>query len=227
MNRSEKLKQLTSKTLIDDVVMTILALFSVCLLAFELTTDLTSMQENFIIKADTAIALVFLLEWLMRLSFAKEKKRFVKSYWWELLASIPVTTNATQALRAIRLLRVIRVVRLGARVSQIAQASKQLAKYSYLITISVVFLSVSFASSLAFNVFEKGVNPNVHNLWDSFWWSIVTATTIGYGDIYPQTTGGRITAIFLMMFGIGSLGVLTANVANTLIKQNKDNDQNS
>ena len=66
------------------------------------------------------------------------------------------------------------------------------------------------------------VNQNVHGFFDSFWWAMSTVTTVGYGDIYPVTTEGRIVAIFLMLAGIGTLGVYTAAIANYVIRQNRD-----
>ena len=68
---------------------------------------------------------------------------------------------------------------------------------------------------------EAGHNENVKSLWDSFWWTIVTITTVGYGDIYPVTTGGRILAIFLMLGGIATFSAATATIAAHLIERNK------
>ncbi len=59
------------------------------------------------------------------------------------------------------------------------------------------------------------------SLADSLWWTIVTITTVGYGDIYPASFGGRIVGALLMLFGIGFLGMLTATLASTFIEERR------
>ncbi len=73
-------------------------------------------------------------------------------------------------------------------------------------------LLLLIASSIAIDFFE----PNI-SLVNGFWWSIVTLTTVGYGDISPATIGGRVIAVILMLFGIGLLGTLSATIASFLI----------
>jgi voltage-gated potassium channel len=215
-----KLKQLLANTIVDDILMVVLALFSVALLIVETNTPLTGKQSNTIVVTDLVIAGIFLVEWIIRFIDADDRKLFVKKYWWELLASIPIPSNFAQALRALRVLRVLRIIRLAVRLKQVSDFSKTLSKHSYVIQILIVFLSVTFIASVVFDTFERGLNTHVHNSWDSFWWATATATTIGYGDIYPVTTAGRIDALFLAFFGIGVLGLLTAKIATTLIKEN-------
>jgi voltage-gated potassium channel len=60
---------------------------------------------------------------------------------------------------------------------------------------------------------------NIHTLGDAVWWSFVTVTTVGYGDFYPVTTGGRITACFIMGTGLLTLAVITAQVASSFVGQ--------
>jgi len=62
-------------------------------------------------------------------------------------------------------------------------------------------------------------HSNIHTLGDSVWWSLVTVTTVGYGDFFPVTTGGRITACFIMATGLLTLAVLTAQVASSFVAQ--------
>lgn len=219
MTQYLKFRDLLDKSLIDDITMVVLAIFSVVLLIVETNTYPGTHQAHVYDVIDISIAFIFLIEWFYRLQTAPSKKQFVKNCWWELLASIPITSNFAQALRALRILRVLRILRLATRLKQISDFSKTLSRHSYVIQILLVFLSITFIASVLFDTFERGLNPHVHSTWDSFWWGMSTATTIAYGDIAPVTTGGRVVAIFLALFGLGTLGLLTAKIASTFIKE--------
>jgi voltage-gated potassium channel len=69
---------------------------------------------------------------------------------------------------------------------------------------------------------ENAKGANIHSYPDALWWAIVTVTTVGYGDRYPVTEGGRVVAAVLMLVGIGLIGVLTATVASVFIKEHTD-----
>ena len=92
----------------------------------------------------------------------------------------------------------------------------------------MIVVVIALLSAAGFYYFESGrdaagnlVNDKVKTFGDSLWWTMVTMTTIGYGDIYPVTVGGRLVAIFLMFVGIGTLGISTAAIAAYFVK----NDQ--
>ena len=69
-------------------------------------------------------------------------------------------------------------------------------------------------------LFERHApHSNIHTLGDALWWSFVTVTTVGYGDFYPVTTWGRITACFVMATGLLTLAVVTAQVASSFVAQ--------
>jgi len=61
---------------------------------------------------------------------------------------------------------------------------------------------------------EHGHNSAIQSVGDAFWWAIVTTTTVGYGDVSPVTTEGRIIAVALMFVGIGFIGVFTATITS-------------
>jgi len=69
-------------------------------------------------------------------------------------------------------------------------------------------------------LFERHApGSNIHTLRDAVWWSFVTVTTVGYGDFYPVTAGGRVTACFIMGTGLLTLAVVTAQVASSFVAQ--------
>ncbi len=82
-------------------------------------------------------------------------------------------------------------------------------KFDRLLLFILLLLVVS---SIAVSFLEPSIS-----LINGFWWSIVTLTTVGYGDISPATIGGRVIAVILMLFGIGLLGTLSATIASFLI----------
>jgi voltage-gated potassium channel len=66
-------------------------------------------------------------------------------------------------------------------------------------------------------IFEIGVNDKIRSLWDTVWWTIVTLTTVGYGDKYPVTVGGKVLGIFMMVLGVASVGMVTGRIASFLV----------
>ena len=76
--------------------------------------------------------------------------------------------------------------------------------------IGIVFVSATL--ELEFEQHARG--SNIHTFADALWWAIVTVTTVGYGDRYPVSAGGRGVALLLMVVGIGLIGVLTATIAS-------------
>ncbi|HEY3843869.1 MAG TPA: potassium channel family protein [Acidimicrobiales bacterium] len=72
-------------------------------------------------------------------------------------------------------------------------------------------------------LFEANVpGSNIHDYGDALWWAVVTVTTVGYGDRFPISDGGRAVAVVLMMVGIGLIGVLTATVASFFVQEHTD-----
>jgi voltage-gated potassium channel len=85
------------------------------------------------------------------------------------------------------------------------------------ITILLTILVLTVAGVLVLQFESKAPNANITTGGDALWYSIVTITTVGYGDFYPVTTAGRITAIFIMFMGVGIIGALASILASLLV----------
>lgn len=84
--------------------------------------------------------------------------------------------------------------------------------------IASISLSMIIISSVGVSFFEKEPGSSIHNIWDGLWWAFVTICTVGYGDKYPITLGGKIIGILLMVSGIGLVSMMTATVASVLVE---------
>lgn len=79
--------------------------------------------------------------------------------------------------------------------------------------LTLLTIFILFFGAVGLSYFE-----NIPSLVDAIWWSFVTITTVGYGDVTPTTLGGRITGVIVMVFGIGILGMFTATVASIFVE---------
>jgi voltage-gated potassium channel len=117
---------------------------------------------------------------------------------------IPGLGNARFLMLA-RLARLVRVVKAGGK--KLTQLFEQLGRLGV-----VVGIDILVCAYVAYHV-ERATNPLFNSFGTSVWWAIVTITTVGYGDVYPITTAGRITGVVLMFSGLALFGVLAGTLA--------------
>lgn len=200
-----------------EVLLVLLSLLSAALLVYEVSADLLQDQVAFIHTLDFVIALVFLLDFVIGFIRAESKWEYFKHNWFYLLAAIPITDEMYRSLRLLRVLRIVRAVRVAIRILRISRAAEHLvagsSKYIYASTIATTVL---LTAAVLLYSFEYGVNPNIKSFFDVIWLTVVTASTVGYGDIYPVTMEGRIVAMLLMVFGVASLGVIAGFVGSAI-----------
>jgi voltage-gated potassium channel len=96
---------------------------------------------------------------------------------------------------------------------------KQLFRTVAGIRLILIFVAVLLLSSLLVYFIEHGRNDGFGSFFDSFWWTIVTVSTVGYGDRFPVSGGGRVIAILVMFLGVGAMGTVTGRIASFLLER--------
>lgn len=162
----------------------------------------------------------FLADFGWRLWRASERWTFLRGNWLDLLASIPWVgpVRVFRLLRLVRLLRLMRLIRLV--IERYDLAWVRTTALSYLARLVVLFWVVA---SALFYVFEQGANPAVRSVEDALWWCLTTLSTVGYGDISPVTSGGRVVAGLSMIFGVAVLGTFAGTISSLLVELRERN----
>lgn len=136
--------------------------------------------------------------------------------------TIPLVSQLLASLRFVRFARVLRLLRATAIITRALQAERRLTSTQ---TFRTVGLLTIFLVVVAGVTQAEVDSSDFKGYWDGIWWAVVTVTTVGYGDLYPTTVGGRIVAMLLMLVGIGFLAVLTATIASHFIQTDTGSDE--
>lgn len=83
-----------------------------------------------------------------------------------------------------------------------------------------------YVSGVGIYYFENAAQPEVvKSVFDGLWWAIITLTTVGYGDVYPITAGGKVFTFIILLIGLGIVAVPTGLLASALSKLKMDTDK--
>lgn len=161
-----------------------------------------------------AIWLVFWVDLLVRFALASDRLRFLRTHLFDL------TVLLLPFLRPLRALRLVTVVlNLTRRTTDWARG--RLAVYVSATTVLLVVVA-----ALAVLDAERGApDASITSFGDALWWAAVTITTVGYGDLFPVTTAGRLVALGLMVGGIGLIGFVTGSLATWIVERVADRDR--
>ena len=167
--------------------------------------------------------IVFSLEYLIRIYTSDKKLKFIFSLYGiiDLLAILPFYLSfgfdlrSARILRFLRLFRIIKLVRYNKAISRFSVAFRMIKEE--LTMFSVVSLILIYISAVGIYYFENAVQPEAFSsIFSSLWWSVVTLTTVGYGDAVPITIGGRIFTFIILMIGLGIIAIPSGMISSAL-----------
>jgi voltage-gated potassium channel len=157
---------------------------------------------------------ILLVEYLVRLVLAPDRRGYLRRRWVE-----PVTV----VVPPFQGWHVVGIERMSLLVHEGVLRVEAILKHHSLFRVLIAAVATLVLGAWLVLLFEENAKgSNIHSYPDALWWAIVTVTTVGYGDRFPVTEGGRAVAVVLMLVGIGLIGVLTATVASVFIKEHTD-----
>jgi voltage-gated potassium channel len=202
------------------LVLTVLSL----LIMVALLLPLNDATLKLLTVYDNLICVVFLVDFGINLKRSDPKRDYVvgRRGWLDLLGSVPSFGffRFTALLRLARLSRLTRIARLlrGQNKRELVRdVVTHRGQYAAFITVLAAFIVLTVASVLVLQFEGASPEANITTGGGALWWGIVTLTTVGYGDEYPVTMLGRITAALVMLAGVGVIGALASILASILV----------
>lgn len=192
-------------------------LFLVVLLARQVASQ-GSMQEVLGV-VETTVWAAFALELFVLLWTAPSKRAAVRTHWLDAVIVL------APFLRVLRFGRVLRVARAGSIAGRAATALGRITdRRGFRGFLVVTGFAVVGLGVLGWSFEQHGQSPLIGSPLEGIWWALVTATTVGYGDLYPLTPEGRVVAGVLMILGVALLSTVTAAVAAYFVERDTEAD---
>jgi voltage-gated potassium channel len=208
-----------------DYFIQLIILLSLISFSLETLPNISEDLRLILEKFELVSIIIFSVEYLLRVLVAKKPLSYVFSFYGviDILAIFPFYLNRFLDLRFLRAFRIFRIF----RALKLIRYNKALNRFNVafkivkeeLVLFFIVTLILLFITSAGIYSFENEAQPEVFkSIFHSAWWSIVTLTTVGYGDVYPITLGGRIFTFFVLIIGIGIVAVPAGLVGTALSK---------
>ncbi|WP_159024158.1 ion transporter [Formosa sp. L2A11] len=214
-----------------DVMLLVIIIASIVLVMLESVKAIDSKYHDLLNILEWIITVLFTIEYIARIITVKKPFKYIFSFYGviDLLSTAPkylsilfAGTHALIALRALRLLRVFRILKLGrflgASNNLVTALKASRAKISVFL-FAVVILAIILGTIM---YLVEGEENGFTNIPKSVYWCIVTLTTVGFGDIAPQTPLGQLIASLVMILGYGIIAVPTGIVSAEYSNQTRN-----
>lgn len=217
-----------------DVLLLIFILLSIILVMLESVTSIDEKYHQLLYIGEWIVTILFSIEYVLRIISVKKPFKYIFSLFGiiDFLSTIPMYlaiffagSQALVTLRALRLLRVFRILKLARYLG----ASNQLKESLIASRVKImVFLFGVVISSVIFGTIMylvEGEANGFDNIPKSVYWCVVTLTTVGFGDIAPQTALGQLITTFIMILGYGIIAVPTGIVSAEYVRSSQKADE--
>jgi voltage-gated potassium channel len=211
-----------------EIFIQILIVLSLICFTIETIPSLSPDTYKILNTLEIVFVAIFTLEYVARIYFSKLKTRFIFSFFGliDLIAIVPFYLSLGFDLRFVRATRLVRVFRLlkltryNKAVNFLSSAFKD--SKEELIVFSFLASALLYLTSVGIYYFEKDLQPEVFgSVPQALWWSVVTLTSVGYGDVTPISTAGKIFTSIILFLGIGLISVPSAILVSAFSKASK------
>jgi voltage-gated potassium channel len=210
-----------------DIVIQFMIVASIVVFSFETLPNLTFYQRDILQALEYIFVLIFTLEYILRIYVADKKTNYMFSFYGviDLISILPAYLTMfgiglnTVWIRVFRLFRLFRLLKLTRynKSLHILKGCIVNAKEE-LILFFVFVLMMFYISAVGIYFFENEAQPEAFSsVFQCMWWSVATLTTVGYGDVYPVTMGGKIFTVMILMVGLAIVAVPSGIVTSSLI----------
>jgi voltage-gated potassium channel len=197
-----------------DIIMAAMAVCIIASLFLQGYSYLSPKGLAILQQVDYAIWLIFVADYVIRLIVANDKKGFVKTNIIDLISILPFDM-VFQGARAVKFIRLVYMIRVFIYLNRVYKRLNAIVTTNDFHHILWFTFATIFIGATAISFIED------MNIGDALWWSFVTTTTVGYGDISPQSAWGRVVAVVLMITGIGFISMLTGTISSFFIRHEK------
>lgn len=203
------------------------------LLSFSLET-LPDIDDNYqkVLNVFEFISItIFSAEYFLRVVLTKKSTSYIFSFFGiiDLLAILPFYIASGIDLRSIRIFRLLRLFRIfklfkyNNAIDRLNNAFSSVKKELTVFLMATIFLL--YVSAVGIYYFEHPVQPDkFSSVFHSLWWAVTTLTTVGYGDMYPITIGGKIFTTIIVFIGMGMVAIPTGLLASAFSKTFQDKE---
>lgn len=206
-SREALLEEMERRT---ELPLLILSIVMIPLLLGPFLWTLSATEDTTFFALDTFIWAIFAVDLAAKVAVTTNRPAYLKSHWLELLVVL---------VPFARPLRIVRLIVFGSR------AFVGAGRFAHADFLLVYAIGLIVIGATAVTTLEAGQDSQIGSFSEALWWSVVTITTVGYGDVVPVTAEGRAFAIVLMVGGIGIFGGLTAQLASFFVRQDAPQGQ--